>query len=245
VSYSLANLRLKNILLLALLGAVGVGLLVWEGYLFKVRLPLVLLMGVMVLFDVWVAGFEISFRRLLFLSAVAGVAGYVTQVVGVGQGFWYYTGPRQSYLFVPFIFAFAALCMYGLTTKLFGRLLQPLVNTEARWPNLLIVCVLFGLLLATVTHPLAQIGWAFWIYYLFLFLFGLFVSLQMNCSTLLGLISSAWIVGGSGETLGAQSGLWLYENASASPPLFLILTSWPLEFLLHYSMSGLLAQEKL
>ncbi len=209
------------------------------------RLPFALLMGVMALFDAWVAGFKISFKRLLYLAAVAGVAGCITQVVGVGQGFWHYTGTQQSYFFVPFTFVFTALCMYGLTTTWLERLLRPLTNYGPLWPNLLMVVVLFGLLLGTVPHSLGKLGTGFWIYYSFLFLFGLFVSFRMNFQTVLSMTISAWIVGGASETLGAQSGLWLYEGDTTSPPLFLVLASWPLEFILHYSLSGLLAKEEL
>jgi Domain of unknown function (DUF362) len=45
--------------------------------------------------------------------------------------------------------------------------------------------------------------------------------------------------------LGASSGLWRFENDRTFPPVFLVLSSWPLEFLLHYSLSGMLSGESL
>jgi hypothetical protein len=120
------QLRVKNVLLLAALGALGAWVLVWEGYFGRIQLPFALFTVALVCYDFWVAGFEISFRRLLLLVLVAGGAGYVTQMVGVSHGFWRYTGPHQSYFFVPFTFMFAAVGLYGLTTTWLERLFRAL-----------------------------------------------------------------------------------------------------------------------
>jgi hypothetical protein len=117
--------------------------LVWEGYVWRIQLPFALLTGAIALYDVWIAGFEISFKRLLFLSLVVAAGGYLTQIVGVSHGFWRYTGPFQSYFFVPFTFIFAAICLYGLTTTWFERLFRGLHDFKPRWPNLLLVGALF------------------------------------------------------------------------------------------------------
>ena len=237
--------RVTNFLLLVAFGAVGAGVLMWEGYLERIQLPFALLTGAIALYDVWIAGFEISLRRLLYMALVAAVAGYLTQVVGVNHGFWRYTGPYQSYFFVPFTFIFAAICLYGLTTTWFERLFRALHDYKPRWPNLLLVLGLFAGLLATVPHPLGELGYSFWIYYGALALFGLAASLRMNFKTALSLTIASWLIGGLSETLGARSGLWLFEDDRTYPPVFLVLASWPLEFLLHYSLSGWLAGESL
>jgi hypothetical protein len=157
--------RLKNILLMVALGALGAWVLVWEGYVWRIQLPFALLTGAIALYDVWIAGFEISFKRLLFLSLVAAAGGYLTQMVGVSHGFWRYTGPFQSYFFIPFTFIFAAICLYGLTTTWFERLFRGLHDFKPCWPNLLLVGTLFVGLLATVPRPLGQLGYSFWVYY--------------------------------------------------------------------------------
>jgi uncharacterized protein (DUF362 family) len=239
------QLRVKNVLLLAVLGALGALVLVWEGYVERIQLPFALLTIALVCYDVWVAGFEISFKRLFLLSVIAGMAGYITQMVGVSHGFWRYTGPQQSYFFVPFTFMFAAISLYGLTTTWLERLFRALHDYKPRWPNLLLVTGLFARLLATIPRPLGELGMSFWLYYGALFLFGLAAGLRMNVKTAISLTVASWLIGGLSETLGAHSGLWLFEQDRRSPPAFLILGSWPLEFLLHYSLSGMLAGESL
>jgi hypothetical protein len=204
--------RVKNVLLLAALGALGAWVLVWEGYLERIQLPFALFTIVLVCYDAWVAGFEISFRRLLLLALVAGGAGYITQMVGVSHDFWRYTGPHQSYFFVPFTFMFAAIGLYGLSTTWLERLFRALHDYKPRWPNLLLVTGLFAGLLATIPRPLGELGSSFWLYYGALFLFGLAAGLRMNVKTVISLTIASWLVAGLSETLGAHSGLWLFEH---------------------------------
>jgi len=76
----------------------------------------------------------------------------------------------------------------------------------------LLVLALFAGLLAPVPQPLGQLGYSFWIYYGVLTLYGLAASLRMSVKTVVSLLIASWLIRGQSDTLGAYSGLWLFEN---------------------------------
>ena len=231
-----------NVLLLIVIGAAGVGLLWREGYLPLVRWPF-LLYGVAVFAaGFWFAAFELTTRRFLWLAVVAGGGGYLTQYVGATvEGAWTYPAPHHTYYFVPSMFVFAATLAYGLTGAVFGPVLRRRLAYLPRWPNIIIIMVLFAVLILTSGdhQPI------FWTYYGALFLFALYSATMMNLATFLGLLFSALLVGGMSETIGAHSGLWTFAQTGWIPPPFLVLVSWPFEIILYYGASALLAGETL
>jgi hypothetical protein len=103
--------------------------LMWEGCVGRISLPFALLIGAIARYNVWIARFDIPFRR--YLALVAAVVGYLTQLVGVSHGFRRYTAPHQSFLMVPF--TFAAICLYGLITTRFERVFRTLHDYKPRW----------------------------------------------------------------------------------------------------------------
>jgi uncharacterized protein (DUF362 family) len=233
-----------NALVLALVAAGGAAELALHGYLDRVNLAFALFGLAVLLFDVWQVSFEYSTRRFLWLVVVASTAGYATQVVGSTiQGAWTYPPPHQ-YGYVRAMFVLAAVGVYGLTVALLAPLARRLVPLRSRKLNFVLVVtlgVLFVLLGRDDRHGEAAV----WIYYGLLFAFALYAAALTNLATLLGLVASAIIVGGLAEWLGARSGLWAYQRTGTVPPAYLVLASWPLESILHYGLSGILARESL
>jgi uncharacterized protein (DUF362 family) len=236
-----------NTLVLVFVGVVGIGLLVRAGDLTLVRWPFLLYIVGVTLGALWFGAFELSRRRLLLLVLVGASAGILTQVVGADvEGVWTYAGPRRDYSFVTTMFAYAATFAYGLTALVFGPWVRRHLRHRPRWMNPLVVVVLFAVLVVGSTPYRLRFDVAFWAYYGALGLFGLWASLLMDLGTLLTLVGVAVVVGIASETLGASSGVWSFRGAHPSlPPAYLVFGSWPLEILLHYGLSGVLARERL
>ena len=115
------NFNLVNLLLLLAVAAAGVVLMIVEGYIKFLHWPFIVFSVVVSILGIWYAAFEISTKRLVALMAVAGLSGFVTQVVGsTVQGVWVYPGPYESYFFVPSMFACVSTVAYGLTSLKVG-----------------------------------------------------------------------------------------------------------------------------
>lgn len=243
---------LVNVALLGAVALAGVGLLWREGYLALLRWHFMAYVAVVTLLGLWFGAFEVSRRRQLWLAVVAGVFGYVTQVVGSDlSGVWQYHGADGTYLFVPTTFIFASTLIYGLVVLVIGpharRLVKRLGVGPSRLPGALVVVVVFGVLVLT-SAPYRAGGdakVAFWLYYSALGLFALLFARRVDLATMLTLVVAAIGVGAVSETLGALSGVWTFTGHPTTPPAYLVLGSWPLEVILHYGLSGMLARESL
>jgi len=233
-----------NALVLVLVAAGGAAELARHGYLGLVNVAFILFGAAVLVFDVWQVSFELSTRRFLWLIAVASTAGYATQVVGSTiQGAWIYPPPHQ-YGYVRAMFVVAAVGVYGLTVGLLAPLARRLVPLRSRKLNFVLVAAL-GVLFVVLGRDDRHGEAAVWIYYGLLFAFALYAAALTNLGTLLGIAVSAIVVGGLAEWLGARSGLWAYRRTGTVPPAYLVLASWPLESILHYGLSGILARESL
>lgn len=231
---------------LVLAAALAGGLLLFfEGYAGRLRWFFVLYAAATLVWDLWIAVTAISRRRLVFLSLAAGLVGYMTQVVGVGNRIWVYTGPARSFYFVPFTFVLAAVAMYGLVRYPLGILAAPLDGIKARWPNLLLAVALVVALCVAAGRFSSGLNPGFWAYYLLLGSFLLYGSRRLAFRSLAAVVVAGWIVGLASEWLGSQSGLWAFQTGSGHPPLFLVLGSWPTEFFLYYASSGIVAGDPL
>ncbi len=239
------NFKPFNLLLLLAVAAVGVVLMVMEG----IKLPhwpfIVFSLAVSVL-AIWYAAFEISTKRLLCLMAVAGLSGFATQVVGsTVQGVWVYPGPHGSYFFVPSMFACVSTAAYGLISLKVGPWLRTKITFLPRRFNVALVLGL-GALLVTFSAQYGSLHEPlFWLYYGALIVFAVYAALLMDLATLLSIVLVGVVLGGLSELLGASSGVWSFSKTPWLPPAYLVLGSWPLEVLLHYGLSGILAKEKL
>ncbi len=236
-----------NVGVLLFVGALGIGLLYAEGYLSLLDWPFLLYVVAVTLGGLWFGAFELSRKRLLFMVLVAELSGYLTQVVGSDvEGVWRYEGPRGTYYFVCTMFAFAAVFAYGLTALVIGPWVRKHLRYRPRWLNVIVVAGVFAVL-AFGSHPYRGHGEpAFWIYYGALGLFAAYASLLMDLGTLVTLVAVAMGIGIVSETLGASSGVWQFTGMRPwLPPAYLVFGSWPLEIILHYGLSGILARERL
>ena len=240
------KIDLVNVAILLVVGAAGFGLMVKDGYLGLVHWPFALYIGVVSLAALWFGAFELSRRRLLALVLVAGGSGWLTQVVGADvQGVWTYQGPHGTYSFVPTMFAFAATFAYGLTVLWIGPHVRRVIRYLPRWPGALAALAPFAVLAVASAPYRHGPEIEFWAYYVVLGLFAVYVATLMDLATLLTLMASAVVVGVASESLGAASGVWTFTGRGWVPPAYLVLGSWPLEIILHYGLSGLLAKESL
>jgi uncharacterized protein (DUF362 family) len=234
-----------NLALLALVVVAGGVVVFAEGYGGSLSLGFVLFGAVMAVLAAYFAAFEISTRRFALLAVIAGAGGYLTQVVGTRGNFWAYGLPHHSFYFVPLTFVLASLVAYGLTQTVFGGLLRRVLHRPSRVFNPLIVVAVVGLLVGLAGDARAGQGTAFWLYYGAKALFCLYLSLRMSTATLLAVMISGIVVGAAAELAGSRSGLWTFTQPGGLPPAWLVLGSWPLEVLVHYGLSGLIARESL
>jgi hypothetical protein len=235
----------RNVALL-LATAVGWGvLLLLEGYGYHLRWFFLVYSAAILVWDLWVAAFTFSFLRLCFLAVIAGLAGYVTQLVGVSNRMWTYAGPFRSFHFVPFMFVLASVAMYGLARYPLTGFFTPMHAPRSRWANLLLAALLIAAFWLDVDRFPGQLTWGFRIYYLFLTAFLIYGSRLLSLRSLSAVVGAAWIVGFASEFLGAKSDLWTFSTLGGRPPLFLVFASWPMEFFLHYALSGIIAGESL
>lgn len=133
----------------------------------------------------------------------------------------------------------ASLVAYGLIVRLFTPIWRRCLPAVPRGGNRLVVLALAAAVIAFSSRYRDGQGAAFWIYYGAMFATALYVVAFMDLPTLLALIGSAIAVGFCSESIGAGSGLWTFDNdPDWLPPMWLVLGSWPLEILMHFSLSA-------
>lgn len=237
--------RWINLIVLGVAGAAS-GVALWrEGYLGRVDLWFASYGVVTVLAAAGFAGYHASTRRILLLALVCATGGLATQYFGATlEGLWSYPPPRHTWWFVPGTFVFAGVVTYGLTQVVIGPRLRAWVGTGPRWLSLLLVAAFAAVAIVGAELAPGDRSWEFRGYYLALTAFALFAGTRTDLATLLALGLAAIVVGGVSETLGARSTLWTYRDGNGwLPPFWLIVGSWPLETILHYTLSALLAGE--
>jgi hypothetical protein len=235
-----------NLILLAAIVAGG-GIAMWaEGYIGLVNRGFIvfgLVMGAVALIT---AALWLTRQRFIALALVAGVGGYVTQYIGATLGgIWSYPPPDHTFFYVPPTFVVASLAAFGLISKFAGPALQRLIRTRSRMVNVLIVALLIlSLVLLTTPYRQGQ-GVPFWIYYGIMTAVAFYGAMRMDTAGLLAVFICGGVVGSCAEIMGARSGLWTFDHdPSWLPPLWLAITSWPLEVMTHVTLSGLFARER-
>jgi hypothetical protein len=234
-----------NIVILISVMIISLLVMIFEGYFRKSidHIPFVIFGSIIILFDFYVVCFHMSTKRLLSIIPVAGITGYITQVVGTNSDIWVYTNRGQTFFIAIFMFIFVAIAMYGLTTKILSLPLQPVTKTQRK--SLFTICwtvFLFIFLVITAQKFKHTITLSFWIYYSLLFVLALYFSLKFTGKTIISITIAAWIIGFASEYFGSQAGIWLFTNNNF-PPVFLVVGSWPLEFTLHYCLSAMMVNE--
>ncbi|MDN3514009.1 MAG: hypothetical protein NG747_06385 [Candidatus Brocadia sp.] len=237
----------RNLNLVIFISVMSVSALVmlFEGYL-KTSLrnkPFMIFGGLIILFDFYIVLCQMSTKRLISLIPVAGVAGYITQIIGTKCNIWVYTNHGKTFYIAIFMFISVAIAMYGLTTKI-SLLIQSISRVNNKLFNMVWIGCLFVFLIITSQKFKSEIDASFWVYYSFLCAFALYSSLKLNLSALMGITISAWLIGFASEYFGSQAGIWLFEKNNNFPPAFLVGGSWPLEFTLHYCLSAMIAKEE-
>jgi hypothetical protein len=236
-----------NLILLAAIVTAG-GIALWaEGYISLVTRHFIIFGLVMGAAAFTTAALWLTRQRLIAFALVAGSGGYITQYVGATLGgIWSYPPPNHTFMYVPSTFVVASLAAFGLSSRFVGPALQGLIQTTSRTVNIVIVAVLIvSLVLLTAPYRPGQ-GAPFWIYYGMMMAVAFYGAMRMDTAELLAVFVCGAAVGTCAEIMGARSGLWTFaHNPSWLPPLWLAITSWPLEVMTHVTISGLIARERL
>lgn len=238
--------RKLNVIILVSVMLVSLLVLIFEGYL-QISLnskPFLIFGGIIITLNFFVILFQISTKRLISLIPIAGTAGYVTQVIGTGCNIWVYTNPGKTFYVAIFMFIFAAIAMYGITSTMTSLSEKLKFKSGNKMFNVLWVSGIFVFLVVTSQNFKNDINLQFWIYYICLFAFAIYSSLKSTFTTVVAITISAWIVGFASEYFGSRAGIWLFEKTDNFPPSFLVWGSWPLEFTLHYFLSAVIVKEK-
>lgn len=188
-------------------------------------------------------------KYFIWLLVLGFFIGLITQIVGTTNRLWTY---QNSFVFIGFSWALAAVTMLGLSF-LIAKLL-PEINGKRY--NVLGSIVLVFAILIFLNEFRTKVLLSFWIYYIALFFFAVATTYHMRFSTLLSLILAAWIMGLFSEYMGSSIGLWkfcpdLAQSGGAkpppcwSPPPYLILGCWPLEFIAQVGLSSFISRRNI
>jgi uncharacterized protein (DUF362 family) len=235
----------RNLVLVVLLCAALLFTASSEGYLQGFTLPFELLLGGGLALSLWMA-VRASTRRFLALLLSVFFVEYAQETIGIRSGLWVYHGDDGRYLFgvlawvlggtAAFVFAI------GVTIPLLCRIRRRL----PRWLNLAFPPFFFVLIAVTVDPCPSGTGVPFWSFYAAMLALALVAAQRMPWQVLAGLVVSAWVVGNASEYLGSTvSGFWTFPDHPNYPPFYLLAGCWPLEILVQYSLSAILAGEPL
>ncbi|MGD9078634.1 MAG: hypothetical protein PVG96_04810 [Desulfobacterales bacterium] len=188
-------------------------------------------------------------KFFIWLLVLGFFIGLITQIVGTTSRLWTY---QDSFVFIGFSWALAAVTMLGLSILI--EKLLPEINGKRY--NVLGLIVLVFAILIFLDEFRTKVLLSFWIYYIALFFFAVVTTYHMRCSTLLSLFVAAWIMGLVSEYMGSSIGLWkfcpdLAQSGGAepfpcwSPPPYLILGCWPLEFIAQVGLSSFISGQNI
>ena len=235
----------RNFVLVILLFAVLLFSAWSEGYLQRFSLPFGLLLGGGLLLSVWMA-MRASTARFVVLLLTIFLVEYVKETLGIRAGLWAYTGPGGQYLFGVLAWVLGGTSAFVVAFGVIIPLLLKIRRELPRWLNQAFLLLLFVLIPLTVDPYPSGAEVPYWSFYGALFVLGLVAARRMPWQVLAGLVLSAWIVGNPSEYLGsAVSGFWIFTKHPHYPPFYLLAGCWPLEILVQYSLSALLAGEPL
>ena len=188
-------------------------------------------------------------KYFIWLLVLGFFIGLITQIVGTTNRLWTY---QDSFVFIGFSWALAAVTMLGLSFLIAKRL--PEINGKVY--NVLGLIVLVFAILILLDEYRTKVLLNFWIYYIALFFFAVVITYHMRFSTLLSLILAAWIMGLVSEYMGSSIELWKFCPDLAqsvgekplpcwSPPPYLILGCWPLEFIAQVGLSSFISGQNI
>jgi len=225
-----------------LLGVAGAGALLMLYANFALHWSFVAYSGLVLVSIAWVAFFDITTKRLLALLLVSGGLGLVTQWVGSSRnGFWSYA---SDYWFAAPMFMCASTLAYGLTLSLVPLLRRwGLARKLGALPGLGLALLPLAVLALDAPGPALTGPAVFWAYYGLLAAVAWGLAVSVDLATWVALAIAGMLVGTASEILGATSELWRFRDHHPWPPAFLLLSSWPLEVMAHWTLSALVARE--
>ena len=238
--------RGRNVVLVLLLFAELLFSAFTEGYLGLITWPFALLLAGGFGLAMWLAT-RISTVRLLALLLSIFFMEYAKETIGIRCGLWVYHGNWGQYLFGVLSWVAAGVSTYALATGIAIPLLSKL-----RWPALaapswlaaVVVLVVFVLIPLRLGPYSSGTGRLFWMFYAVLLVAALLATRRMPSLVFAGVVLSAWFAGNPSEYFGsALSGAWTFPHDAKYPPFYLLACCWPLEILVQYFLSALLAGE--
>lgn len=238
--------RDRNVALILLLFAELLFSAYCEGYLARIAWPFALLLAVGFGLGLWLAT-RISTVRLLALLLVIFFMEYAKETIGIRSGLWVYHGEGGHYLFGVWSWVAAGISAYSLSTGIAIPLLR-----KIRWPDgatgiwlaASVVLALFALIPLTLGPYLPGTGRLFWSFYAVLLVAALVATRDVPLPVFAGVVLSAWFASNPSEYFGSTlSGAWTFPHNPHYPPFFLLACCWPLEILVQYFLSALLAGE--
>lgn len=239
------NPRARNLLLIALFFTVTFFSAFHEGYLPSISAIFWVFIGIGLVLSIWLA-LRASTKRLLSLIIGIFIVEYLKETIGIRSGLWVYQGVNRFYNFGVWAWVLAGLSVYTLSTRVVIRQIRRLKLSLPRWLNLVILLLIFSLIPLTLGKYWGGIGGLFWFFYALLLIIGIWTSIRIDFSVLLGIVVTSWFISNLSEYLGAMtSGIWTYTHNPDYPPFFLLFGCWPIEILVQYSLSAFLANEPL
>lgn len=239
------NTAARNLLLVFLFIAVTLFTAYNEGYLPLISPLFWLFMTAGFLISAWLA-LSVSTIRLLSLMLGIFIIEYIKETIGVRGGFWVYHGTNGFYNFGVWAWVLGGLTVYALSTKVVITQMRKLETPMPRWINPFVLAAVFLLLPLTLGEYGSGAGVLFWLFYSLLFISGAYASLKMDFYVFAGIVITSWVIGFPSEYVGsAASDVWTFPHNPDYPPFFLVAGCWPLEILVQYFLSALLAGEPL
>ena len=236
---------LQNLLLIALFITVTLFTAFHEEYLRMISKPFwVAIVGGFAICT-WLA-FGISTKRLLALMLCIFVIEYIKETIGIRTHLWTYHSSKGLYNFGVWAWVMAGLIAYTLATRIVIRFVARVKYSAPGWLNPAILALIFLIIPLCLGPYRGGTNALFWLFYIIVFVAGLYASAKMDFSVFAGLVITSWIVANPSEYLGSiNSGVWTFNYDTNYPPLFLLFGCWPLEILVQYSLSALVAKERL
>jgi len=198
---------------------------------------------------------SISTFRYASLMLTIFIIEYIKEGIGTISNLWTYhgrniwTSPDSNEALINFgvlMWVMGGIAVYTVATKLIIPWLRKLDFSPPRYVHPLIIILLFALIPLLLGKYAAGAGFLFYALYLFLFAVCLFASLKMEFPVFAGILVAALIGGFPAEYAGSMgSGIWTFTHNPDYPPLFLLVSCWPLEIMAQYSISSYIAAEDL
>lgn len=239
------NKLIRNLFIVLLFIIITLFTAFQEGFMPLISMPFWVVIVAGFSISIWLA-FSISTKRFLSLMLGIFIIEYFKETVGIRSGMWVYHGTDGFYNFGVWAWVMGGFAAYTIATRIMIRQMQRLKFSVPKWVNPVILTAIFLIVPSTIGNYGSGAGTLFWLFYISLFIGGIYSSLKMDFPIFAGIVITAWILGTPSEYIGsAASNVWTFTHNPDYPPFFLVAGLWPLEILAQYSLSAFLANEPL